>query len=296
MKPPVFEYYCPQTIDEALELLAQYGAEAKILAGGQSLVPMLNMRLAHPRVVVDINRVEGLDRVTVEDGALVVGALVRHADLEGSSVAQAYCPMLPAAERRVGHLAIRQRGTVVGSVVHADPAAEMPLVWMTLGGRLVVRSTAGTRELAPEELYLGYFMTALAPEELAVAVRFELPRAGHGWAIEEVARRAGDFALCAAAAVVELDAARGVVARVRLGLGGVGGAPVRLDAAVAPLVGTVGEAAAVADVAAGVGQYLDPADDLHASRAFRLHLARVLTERALGAAIRRARGEEAAEA
>lgn len=292
MKPPAFEYYCPETLDEALGLLAQYGAEAKVLAGGQSLMPMLNMRLSHPGVVIDINRLPDLDRVTVEGTSLRVGALVRHAELEHSALAATHCPILPAAERLVAHLAIRQRGTVVGSVVHADPAAELPLVWLTLGGELEVRSTRGSRTIAPEAFYLGYFMTDLSPDELAVAVRFERPAAGHGWAIEEFARRAGDFALCAAAAVVEWDATRGVVQRVRLGLGGVGGAPVRLDEAVAPLVGAVPEAALVREVAHRVGQYLDPPDDLHASRAFRLHLAEVLSERALRAATRRAQAKE----
>lgn len=250
MKPAPFEYHAPQTVEQACELLGSL-EEAKILAGGQSLVPLLNFRLARPRHLVDINRIEGLDRIYERDGGVAVQALVRKAAVEDSELVARVCPLLSDAVRLVAHRVIRNRGTVCGSIAHADPASELPAVLLALGGSVVARSVRGERTIEAGDLFLGVFETSLAPDELLVEAWF--PASGGRHAILEESRRHGDFALA------------GVVrAGDRLALFGVAATPVLADPK---------------DPAKG----LQPSGDLEATPEFRRHLVRVLTERAFAA-------------
>ena len=208
MKPPAFDYVRPTSLDEALDALAG-GGEAKVLAGGQSLVPALSMRLLRPTLLVDINRVPGLDDVATEGGALRVGATVRQADLRLHAH-----PALAAVLPHVGHTVTRNRGTVCGSIAHADAAAELPLALVALGGSAVAASPRGRREIHAESLFLGPYTTALAPDEVVVETLWPMPGVGDGFAFDELAQRAGDYALCMAAARVRADEVRVVVGSV----------------------------------------------------------------------------------
>ena len=250
MKPPPFEYHAPSTVDEACSLLGSL-EDAKVLAGGQSLLPLLNFRLARPAHLVDINRIAGLDRIYERDGGVAIQALARQAAVEDSELVGRVCPLLTAAVRLVAHRVIRNRGTVCGSIAHADPASELPAVLLALGGHVVVRSSRGERVIAADQLFSGVFETSIAPDELAVEAWF--PRSPQPFAVLEESRRHGDFALA------------GVVrAGDRLALFGVAPTPVLADPS---------------DPARG----LHPTGDLEASPEFRLHLVRVLAQKALAA-------------
>jgi aerobic carbon-monoxide dehydrogenase medium subunit len=245
MKPAAFAYDDPQRLDEALALLAREGEDVKVLAGGQSLVPLLNFRLARPDRLVDLNRVEELGYLGREGDVLRIGALARHADLERSAEVAAGWPLLGKAVRFVGHAQIRARGTVCGSVAHADPAAELPVALAALDARFHLRSVRGFRVLSADELFLGYFTTALEPDELLVEIEVPAPPVGSGSAFVEHARTHGDFALAGAAAVVGGSEAR-------VALLSAGPVPVRAQAAEALLVSEASFAeaadAAVADL------------------------------------------------
>ncbi len=250
MKPAPFEYHAPESVDEATELLASLD-EAKILAGGQSLIPLLNFRLACPQHLVDINRIQGLDRIYERDGGVAVQALARQAAVEDSTVVARVCPLLSAAVRLVAHRVIRNRGTVCGSLAHADPASEIPAVLLALGGHVVVRSTRGERLISAEQLFTGVMETTLSPGEMLVEAWF--PAIHGGFAILEESRRHGDFAL---AGVVRADP--------KLALFGVAPTPVLADPR-------------------DPARELAPSGDLEATPEFRVHLVRVLTEKAFAA-------------
>ncbi len=283
MKPAPFAYADPRSVDEVVDHLARHGDDAKVLAGGQSLVPMLNFRLARPSVVVDVNRVSGLDGITERDGRLHVGALVRQRALEAWASTRA--PLMAAALRLVGHTAIRTRGTVAGSIVHADPAAELPALLLCLDGTVVARSRDGEREIAAGDLFVGPLMTSVRSDEVVTETRWMLPSATAGWGLHEMARRHGDFALVGVAAVVSV--ARGVIARARIALFGAGPVPVRAEAAERLLVGQTSSPALVEAAARAVVDGLDPMSDLHAPASYRVSVARTLTGRALADALRR---------
>src|SRR5947209_9271712 len=202
MKPPRFQYCAPDMLDEALALLDQCKEEAKVLAGGQSLIPLLNMRLAGPAYIIDINHVSELSYIEAEDGYLAIGATVRQRQVERSSLAQAQHPMLIEVIQHIGHMQIRNRGTVVGSIAHADPAAELPALLTCLNGEVLVQNTHGERVIKAEDFFLGYLTTALEPGEMLTEVRFPWIAPQSGWAFMEFARRAGDYALVGAAAVL----------------------------------------------------------------------------------------------
>ena len=287
MKPAPFEYAAPRTLDGVIEQLRQHGDDAKVLAGGQSLMPMLNMRLARPSVVVDINRVAGLDRVAEEDGTIRLGALVRQRALERWAASRV--PLIAAALRLVGHIAIRTRGTVAGSLSHADPAAELPALFLCLDGVAVARSHAGVREVRAAELFLGPLTTSLRSDELLTEMRWPLPPAGAGWGFHEVARRHGDFALVGVAALVTLAA--GHIQSARIALFGAGPTPVRAHAAERALTAARPSAALARDAARFVAEGLTPNADLHASAGYRTSVARTLTERALTDALGRAQDD-----
>jgi aerobic carbon-monoxide dehydrogenase medium subunit len=284
MKPPVFEYHRPGTVAEALAVLAEVGHDGKVLAGGQSLVPLLNMRLAAPRHLVDVNWLAELDEVGCGPDAVRVGALARHARVEHDRDAVDAVPLLGQAIADIAHPTVRNRGTVVGSLVHADPAAELPAVLVLLGGtmELARAGDGGRREVAAADFFLGPLTSALRPGELATAARFPRPPAGAGSAWLELARRHGDYAICGVGALVELD--RGLrVASARAALISVGPVPVPVDLTDA-LGGQAGDAADWAAAGRLAAAATDPEDDIHATAAYRRHLAGVLTARAARAA------------
>lgn len=286
MKPPAFEYFSPTSVDEALGLLAQH-PDAKPLAGGQSLVPAMNFRLAQPAVLVDLNRLDTLAGIAPSDGGLRIGAMTRQRAVEQSALVAARAPLLAETLPFVAHPQIRNRGTMGGSLAHADPAAELPAVMVALEARFVLRKAEGERTLDAERFFTGLFATALEPGELVAAIELPAPPPRGGCAFEEVARRHGDYALVGVAAQVALDEA-GRCERARITLLSVGEGPVLAAVAAALLVGQQPTAEAISAAAETVNSELDPPADIHASAAYRRQLARVLTRRALTRAFARA--------
>ena len=276
MKPAPFAYSRPASLDEALVLLRQHGEEAKVLAGGQSLVPLLNMRLARPSVLVDLNRVPGLDGIEAADGEVRVGALVRQRALEASPLTGQRLPLVAEALPRVGHLVTRNRGTVGGSIAHADAAAELPLCLLVLGGKVVVRSTEGSREVEAGDFFVTHFTTVLAPDELVVGTVWPALRDGWGFAFEELAQRRGDYGLSMAACALRVE--DGHVVDARVGIGSVVERPTLLET---ELTGQVLTAELARDLGRRAGDALQPFGSVHASAAYQRHLTGVLVERAL---------------
>ncbi|HEY7519118.1 MAG TPA: xanthine dehydrogenase family protein subunit M [Methylomirabilota bacterium] len=289
MKPPRFDYLLPRTLDEALGLLAQHGEEAKVLAGGQSLVPLLNFRLIRPTYLVDLNDIPGLDGIRVDDGHLAIGAMTRQRAAETSPIVRERCPLLAEAMPQIGHVQIRNRGTIGGSLAHADPAGELPAVVAALDGELLLRSRRGERRLKPSQFFVGYLSTATAPDELLVEARVPVSPPRTGTAFMEVSRRHGDFALVGVAATVTVDGG-GVCTGCAIAVTGVGPTPVVAGEAAGALVGVKPTADVLAEVGRRVSSALAPDSDLHASADYRKHLAGVLTRRALARAAERAGG------
>jgi carbon-monoxide dehydrogenase medium subunit len=287
MKPPRFEYLAPGSVDEALAILAEHGDQAKVLAGGQSLVPLLNFRLVRPAYLVDLNECPGLDGIRIEDGHLVIGAMTRQRAVETSALVRARCPLLAEAMPHIGHAQIRNRGTVGGSLAHADPAAELPAVAAALDGQVILRSARGLRVVPVGEFFAGYLTTAAQPTELLVEVRLPVVPPRTGTAFLEISRRHGDFALVGVAAMVTVDEA-GVCSGCTLALTGVGPRPVVAREAARPMVGAPPSPPAFEDVGSRVSQALHPDSDLHASGEYRKHVAGVLVRRALARAAERA--------
>jgi len=281
VKPPRFSYANPATIDEALGLLAEHGADAKVLAGGQSLMPLLNFRLARPGTVVDVNGVAALTTLAAgADGGLRIGALVRQRALERSGLIRERCPLIAQAMPFVGHPQIRARGTLGGSLAHADPAAELPAVMVALGARLTLRRAGGERTLAAEDFFVALLTTALAPDELLTEIALPPWPARTGSSVHEVAKRRGDFALGGVVATLSLDA-QGRVGCARIVCFGIGPGPVRAADAERSLAGGAPGPAALAEAGRLASAGVDPSDDIHASGAYRKRLAGVLTTRAL---------------
>lgn len=280
MKPARFAYHDPVTRDEVLTLLATYGDEAKVLAGGQSLVPLLNMRLAQPAQLVDINRLTDLSYIREVDGGLAIGALTRQRDVERSPLVRERCPLLAKAIPWIGHTPIRSRGTIGGSLTHADPAAELPAVLQALGGRMRVESLTGSREILAEEFFISQLQTSITSQELVTEAWFPIAPPRSGSAFVEVSRRHGDFALVGVAAQLTIDE-NGTILAAHLALMGVAETPRRLYEAESALVGEqAGEK--IFSVAAELGiTDLEPEADLHASGEYRRYVAGVLVNRAL---------------
>lgn len=287
MKPAPFTYAAPSTLEEALALLAEHGDTAKLLAGGQSLMPMMNLRLARPQYIVDLNRIAGLDALQEHDGALVVGTLTRQRSLERLPIVRQHYPLLYEATALIGHVAIRNRGTVGGSIAHADPAAELPAVLLAHGGSVQIQGPRGTRQLAADQLFRTYLTTALEPDEILTEVRFPRWPAGTGWCFLEESRRHGDFAMVGVAVLLTLDAARQCT-QVAVALCGVGDTPHTVAAAPSLLLGHPLDEARLRDVAQAAASEIEPESDIHASAEFRRHLSAVLTQRALRKAAERA--------
>ncbi len=293
MKPPRFAYHAPASAEEALGLLARHGEAARVLAGGQSLVPMLNFRLARPEHLVDINRVPGLDGISVAaDGGLRLGARVRQRALERSPLIAERCPLLAQAMPFVGHPQIRTRGTLGGSLAHADPAAELPAVMVALGAELTLRRATGERRVAAEEFFVAALSSALAPDELVIEIALPAWPARTGGELREVAVRRGDFALGGAVATLTLDG-QGRVSAARVVCFGVASRPVRMTGAEASLVGGAPTPTAFAEAGRLAREAADPHEDIHASAGYRKRLAGILTARALAGALASIEGRAA---
>ena len=288
MKSAPFEYCRAVSVDEICELLARHGGDAKVLAGGQSLVPMMAMRLVRPAWLVDINEIDGLKFVRTEKDTARTGACTRQCVLERDDGLASRVPLLRQALAWVGHAQTRNRGTVGGSLVHADPCAELPLAAQVLGAKLVLRSAKGSRKLDAEKFFSGPMSTSMRPEECLEEILWPVWSGGRtGSAFTEIAIRHGDFAIVAAAAQLTLDA-QGRCARAAFGLGGAAGTPLAFPKIAARLVGTRLEDEAIESAAGEASLETDPGSDLHASREYRRHLARVLAARALREARQRA--------
>src|SRR2546425_11144267 len=284
MKPPRFYYCAPHILDEALALLDQNSEDSKVLAGGQSFVPLLNMRLAAPSYIVDINHIAQLNYIEQEDGYLAIGATVRQRQVERSVLVQDKHPLLIEVIKHIGHMQIRNRGTVVGSIAHADPAAELPALLTCLSGEVLVQSSHGERVIKAEEFFTGYLSTALEPGEMLTEVRFPILKTQAGWAFMEFARRSGDYALVGAAAVLNPTVDDRCLSA-QIAYLGIAGAPVRGHAVEGALVGTTLDEPAL-DSAAEISRTLvsDDMSDVHATVEYRGVLTAELTKRVLRAA------------
>ena len=290
MKTAPFRYARPESLDEALALLAEHGDDAKILAGGQSLLPVMALRLGRPEVVVDIGRIPGL--ATLESGpdGTRIGALVKHRDVEFSDDIARWAPMVAQAMPLIGHRAIRNRGTVVGSIAHADALGELLAVVLATGATMVATSQGGEREIAADDFLHGYFTTALEPTEILTEVRFPAWRPNEGSSVKEFARRHNDYAVMGAAARVVVDG--GAITEARLAYIGGASSAVRVEAAEAVLVGATPGADAFAEAATIVEAELDPEGDVHGTATYRRHLAGVLTKDCLAEACAAAEGSD----
>jgi carbon-monoxide dehydrogenase medium subunit len=286
VKPAPFEYVVASSAADAAAALGRFGDDAKVLAGGQSLIPMMALRLARPSALVDINRCGDLEGLAESAGVLTVGALARQRDLE--RWARTRSPLFTEVLASVAHAPIRNRGTVVGNLVHADPASELPALLLCLDGEVTARRTAGERVIPAAKLYLAPLTTSLEPVELATRARFTLPPAGAGWGFAEVARRHGDFALVGCVAVLALNGA-GAISHARLAFFGVGGTPVRSGPGEALLLGREPTAARCLEAARAAAAALSPDGDIHATAGYRKTVAATLAERVLAAAAGRCR-------
>jgi len=285
MKPVSFRYFAPRRVDDALDLLASHGEEGKILAGGQSLVPVMNFRLARPTSLIDINRIEALDYVREDGGELCIGALARHARFEAPVTSGALAAFLPRVARHIGHLPIRSRGTFCGSIAHADPASEWCLVAATLDAEIVIVSRRGQHSVRPNEYFVTALTTTLEPDELLTEIR--LPLLDDRWrtGFAEFSRRAGDYALAMCAAFLRFEDGR--IVEARIGVGGATDRPSRIAAAEAVLAGTDGGPSIVREAGNIAAETIDPLDDIQASGGFRRDLVRAMVGRALGQAFTR---------
>jgi carbon-monoxide dehydrogenase medium subunit len=297
VKPATFEYHAPDSVEEALALLREHGWDAKALAGGQSLIPAMNFRIARPTVLVDLNRIDELAFIRRNEdeegdggpgpGGVRIGAMTRQRAVERSGLVAECEPLLTEMMPHVAHLQIRNRGTFGGSAVHADPASEIPAALLALNASCRVRGPEGERWVRAEEFFLGLFGTSLEPDELLMEIAFPGPRQRMGFAFREIARRHGDYALAGLATRLALDV-DGRIQEVRLAYLGVGGAPALATSAAAALVGEKPTATVVEEAARTAAEELEPMEDMHASAAYRSRLVVVLTREALGVAAERA--------
>lgn len=287
MKPAAFQYVAPRDLAAALAALSEYGDWAKPIAGGQSLVPMMNMRLAQPAILVDLHRLSELGGIEPDGDGLVIGATVRHHDLATSAVVREACPVLTAVAASIGHYVIRQRGTIGGSLAHADPAAQLPLVAVLLDAAIEVASAAGRRRIAARDFFRGIMATALNPDELVTAVRFPRQLPSHGWGFHLFERRAGDFALALAAATAGIDR-QGRITGLRVAVGGVEARPAFWNDAEGHWAGRPADAGTAGAIAGHVVARLQAEDDPRIPAVFRRELATVLVKRAVADAFARA--------
>lgn len=282
MKPPPFKYQRASSVAEAVSALAEGGSEAKLLAGGQSLIAMMNLRLVRPSVLIDINRVNELSYIQRSNGTLKIGAMTRQTMLEESAEVQAACPLMMAVLPHIAHKPIRNRGTIGGSLAHNDPTAELPAVALACDAQMVIRSAAGGRTLAAADFFTGYLETALAVDEILTAVHIPTTPVGTGYSFMEVSPRRGDYALVGVAAMMQMN--NGNCADVRLVCLGAGAGATRMRAAEATLNGQAPTTEAFLAAAAAAATAADPSSDYHATAEYRRDLIRSLTQRALAEA------------
>ena len=282
MKPAVFDYIRPKSLPEALAALAQHGAAGTILAGGQSLVPMMNLRIVKPGVVIDINRVPGLGEIRVDGGELVIGALARHAALLASELVKTHCPLMAEAYPWVAHGPIRNRGTLGGNISHADPASEMPAVLAACDAKIIARSANATRTIVATEFFVAPLTTALATGEMLTEIRIPIAPRGQGWSWQEVSNRHGDYAMAAVGVTLTLGGGR--CTQVSIAVGGMDRAGVRLAQVEAHLVGAALDEARIASAAKLAAELVQPDDSYHADARYKRELVEVLTARALATA------------
>jgi CO/xanthine dehydrogenase FAD-binding subunit len=280
VKPAAFAYLAPRTLDQALQFAREYADDGKLLAGGQSLMPALNFRLATPSVLIDLNRVEGLSGISRSASGLLIGAVTRHRAVECSAEVGAGCPLLSAAMPHIAHVQIRNRGTIGGSLSHADPAAELPAVMMACGARLRIEGVDGGRLIPADDFFHGLFTTAIKPGEILTEIQLPAWPADRYWGFQEVNRRHGDFALAGAAVWVDVDAATHCTAA-SVVLFGVGDTPVRAAQAETCLVGHSMAAPRIREAAELAAAMCEPASDIHASAEYRREVVRVMVRRAL---------------
>ena len=291
MKPPKFEFFRAASVQDAVAALNEYGDGARILAGGHSLVPMMNLRLARPTHLIDITRIPGLDRVEERSDGVVIGAAARHCDVEHSEIAKRVCPLLPEALKLVAHETIRNRGTVCGNLAHADPRSELPAVALALDAVFTIAGVSGERQVPASEFFLGPFMTAVGPAEMLVSVKFPVIAKSAGYAIAEFARTHGNYALAGAASLVETDAS-GVVTRATVSLFGLSSRPLRATKAEKTLLGRIATAQVVEQAATAALEGVECSEDMHGSADYRAKIGRVYAARVINSAIARANAGE----
>jgi len=287
MKPPKFDYYDPRSLDEALALLDRHSDDAKVLAGGQSLMPLLNMRLARPSIVVDINQIEELNYVRASDGDIAIGAIARQRALQTEKLIAERVPILREGAYYIAHPQIRSRGTICGSIAHADPAAELPALALALDAEMILTSAKAARTVGAKAFFQSFFTTALKANEILTEVRFPAPPKDSAWSVLEISRRHGDFAIAGIIAGLVLESNREVIAHARLVYFGVGATPIRVTAAEEALIGQAASESAFEAAAQSAKQGIDPTSDIHATEEYRRALAATLTKRALRAALQK---------
>jgi CO/xanthine dehydrogenase FAD-binding subunit len=287
MKPPRFDYYDPRSLDEALALFDRHGDDAKVLAGGQSLMPLLNMRLARPNIVVDINQIKELNYVRTSDGGIAVGATTRQRALQTEKLIGERVAILKEAAYYIAHPQIRSRGTICGSIAHADPAAELPALALALDAEMILTSAKGARRVSSEAFFQSFFTTALQANEILTEVRFPAPAKDSAWSVLEINRRHGDFAIAGIVAGLALEPNREVIASARLVYFGVGATPIRVTATEQALIGQAASEPAFEAAAQVAQQRIEPTSDIHATEEYRRALAATLTKRALRSALQK---------
>jgi len=287
MYPPRFSLIIPSTLEEALEALSRYGEEARVLAGGHSLIPIMKLRLASPRYLIYIGKIPGLSYIMEEAGKIRVGCMTTHATIENSDLLKKKNPLLPETASKIGDLQVRNMGTIGGSLAHADPAADYPAAITALEAEMVARSIKGERVITAQDFFRGPFSTALRSDELLVEIRIPTMEGYYGTAYEKLVFRATDFAIVGVAAVLELDRG-GVVQRARVALTGVGGTPIRAKAVEEELIGRQATRELIAKASAIASEGLNPPSDIRASSEYRKAMASVMTRRALLRALERA--------
>jgi CO/xanthine dehydrogenase FAD-binding subunit len=287
MKPAKFDYYDPRSLEEALALLDTHRDDGKVLAGGQSLMPLLNMRLARPKIVVDINQVKELNYIRATDGGIAIGAIARQRALQTDELFAERVPILREAVNYIAHPQIRSRGTICGSIAHADPAAELPALALALDAEMTLVSAKATRIVAADAFFQSFFSTALEANEILTEVRFPAPPKDTAWCLLEISRRHGDFALAGIIAGLALEPHTQVITSARLVYFGVGATPMRVTAAEEALMGAAAAEPAFEAAAQSAKQGIDPSNDIHATEEYRRSVAATLTKRALRSAVQK---------
>jgi carbon-monoxide dehydrogenase medium subunit len=289
MIPAAFDYIAPQSLDEAVRALAAHGEEAKLLAGGHSLLPLLKLRLANPKLLIDLSRIAGLSVISQRDDEIIIGALATHYQIESSKLLGTKCPLLPQTARAIGDVQVRNRGTIGGSLTHADPSADWPAAILALGGELKLNGTQGERRIAAEQFFLGAMTTAIEPTEILTEIRVPALARRSGSAYLKMAQQASGFAVVGVAVWLRLDT-KGRCEDIGIGVTGLSEKPFRARPVEERLRGNKLTSKLIEEGATQVAEGSDPLEDLHASAKYRVHLARVYTSRAIQAAAKRAAG------